>query len=476
MSRKRKLIGEAREKQKHLVVRVENFGPIVKGEVDVRPLTIFIGPNGCGKTYLSSVIFAHEKLQAEQAMGTLIDELVSLMSRREVSKGALVSLLDRVKSNAVKGLRKLLDRIPRQLGVEGGDIVRLGTDKARVSITSDLGYINCCWHIDGQSRANYRVSSKAPQEGITLSEYDKGKIDELVQKMGELTREGEDISPLLAETLKAVKARALQEIFLFIPDGRTGLLKSMGYLLQEWIKQVRILDDKDALIRGGLRGLDIEFVEAWFGLVRQMERREQNLPDLPSLGVCSVRVGEKAWVHGIEKIYVKTTDNREMPLNRASSGVTETIPLLLLTSGAREKALIVVDEPEAHLHPKAQTELAVQISRWVRSGKWRFVLATHSDFLIDQFSNLVVRSSIPKKHRPKAGIIMKDDELRPDDIAIYNFKYDEEKKGYRVVRVKIDPKEGVEEEEFSKVRDALYDEYEELWNIQHRILEESSGE
>jgi Uncharacterized conserved protein len=40
----------------NLKVKVKNFGPVSKGEVIIKPLTIFIGPNNSGKSYISTLI------------------------------------------------------------------------------------------------------------------------------------------------------------------------------------------------------------------------------------------------------------------------------------------------------------------------------------------------------------------------------------------------------------------------------------
>ena len=37
---------------------VSNFGPIAEGSVELRPLTVFIGPSNTGKTYLATLIYA----------------------------------------------------------------------------------------------------------------------------------------------------------------------------------------------------------------------------------------------------------------------------------------------------------------------------------------------------------------------------------------------------------------------------------
>jgi len=39
-------------------IKVDNFGPIVNAQVDLRPLTVFIGPSNTGKSYLAILIYA----------------------------------------------------------------------------------------------------------------------------------------------------------------------------------------------------------------------------------------------------------------------------------------------------------------------------------------------------------------------------------------------------------------------------------
>ena len=40
---------------------VENFGPIEKAEIDLRPLTVFVGESNTGKTYLAALIYALQR-------------------------------------------------------------------------------------------------------------------------------------------------------------------------------------------------------------------------------------------------------------------------------------------------------------------------------------------------------------------------------------------------------------------------------
>ena len=44
--------------QKNLELEVTDFGPIVEAKIDLRPLTVFIGPSNSGKSYLAMLIYA----------------------------------------------------------------------------------------------------------------------------------------------------------------------------------------------------------------------------------------------------------------------------------------------------------------------------------------------------------------------------------------------------------------------------------
>ena len=48
-------------------ISVRNFGPIAEADLDLRPLTVFVGPSNTGKTYLSVLIYAlHASLRNSQ--------------------------------------------------------------------------------------------------------------------------------------------------------------------------------------------------------------------------------------------------------------------------------------------------------------------------------------------------------------------------------------------------------------------------
>jgi hypothetical protein len=78
---------------------------------------------------------------------------------------------------------------------------------------------------------------------------------------------------------------------------------------------------------------------------------------------------------------------RKFTMDQVGVGVSQVIPILVQTAFARvteSSAVILVQQPELHLHPRAQAALGSYIAACARD-KVRFVIETHSDFFIDRF-------------------------------------------------------------------------------------------
>jgi predicted ATPase len=147
----------------------------------------------------------------------------------------------------------------------------------------------------------------------------------------------------------------------------------------------------------------------------------------------------------------------ELPLHRASSSVSELAPLILyLKYYVEPGSVLIIEEPEAHLHPENQRLLAKYLVRLVRSGV-HVLVTTHSDYLLEQLNNFILLSRLKPEKRKEQGY-REDDYLIPDEVAVYVFYYDEESKGYRVRKAEVSEEEGIPQDEFLRVDEALYGE------------------
>jgi predicted ATPase len=87
-------------------------------------------------------------------------------------------------------------------------------------------------------------------------------------------------------------------------------------------------------------------------------------------------------------------------------GVSQALPVVAETLQARRGSLFLLQQPEVHLHPRAQAALGTYLANIARQRRLTIVIETHSDYLIDR-----VRMDV----RDKTG-------LDPKDVCILFFE------------------------------------------------------
>jgi predicted ATPase len=87
-------------------------------------------------------------------------------------------------------------------------------------------------------------------------------------------------------------------------------------------------------------------------------------------------------------------------------GISQVLPVLVDSLEAPEQGTILLQQPEVHLHPRAQAELGTFLGKLVKQQRKTFVVETHSDYIIDR-----VRMDIRDKKT-----------LAPDDVSILFFE------------------------------------------------------
>lgn len=111
----------------------------------------------------------------------------------------------------------------------------------------------------------------------------------------------------------------------------------------------------------------------------------------------------------------------EIRLSQASSMVSELAPLVLFLRGLiRPGDTLIIEEPEAHLHPGAQTEIAATLARLVRAGV-RVVVTTHSDWLLKEIGNLIREGVLKEKGEQRKKADGPERWLLPDEVGAWHF-------------------------------------------------------
>ena len=75
----------------------------------------------------------------------------------------------------------------------------------------------------------------------------------------------------------------------------------------------------------------------------------------------------------------------DLRINSVGYGVSQALPLIVEMLLRRPDCWFVMQQPEVHLHPRAQAALGDVIYAMAEGEQKRFIIETHSDFTIDRF-------------------------------------------------------------------------------------------
>lgn len=95
-------------------------------------------------------------------------------------------------------------------------------------------------------------------------------------------------------------------------------------------------------------------------------------------------------------------DGRPLNLTTVGYGVSQSLPVFVEVLARRRESWFAIQQPEVHLHPRAQAALGDLLFEMARRERKFFVVETHSDFTIDRFRLNYRRS---KKNAPEAQIL-----------------------------------------------------------------------
>ncbi len=113
-------------------------------------------------------------------------------------------------------------------------------------------------------------------------------------------------------------------------------------------------------------------VEAWLGELSPGVR-------LDAVGIDNTDLVQLRYGFGGRAGLSASHDRR--PTN-VGFGLTYTLPIIVACLTARPGSLILLENPEAHLHPKGQTQVAYLMARAVAAGA-QLIVETHSDHVLN---------------------------------------------------------------------------------------------
>ncbi|MYB96715.1 DUF3696 domain-containing protein [Candidatus Poribacteria bacterium] len=352
-------------------LRVQNFKSWKDtSKRQIAPLTGFFGANSSGKTsLLQTLLMLKQTVERPPDWDGVIDfgddnSLVNLGSFEDIIRQHRKDLSLEI-SLSWKSTEKLNIRNMDSLEVVSFNLTTRGAGNSVHSI-----------------RFNYKIG----EQGFEVKSTGQGSYGVFVS----------NVQIYRAHLFRCYAIRAPDSDISQLQTSFENLFRSIGYLgpLREYPRH-RYAWQGEHSPGVGQHGEDM--VTALFtGLIQRRSLDEQIPKWLQRLDLIdSYRLNP---ITGSEKDYEflvrKYKGGPEVRLTDVGFGVSQVLPVLVLCYYVPEGSILILEQPEAHLHPKVQSELADLLIEVVKERQLQIILESHSEHLLIRLMRRIAEEQI----------------------------------------------------------------------------------
>ena len=490
-----------------LEFQVNDFGPIVDATIALRPLTVFVGPSNTGKSYLAILIYALHRyfggawlarrrfgsaygmlrpwgtLAEPRAIVDSLDEMTQpLLDRRKSSTGRSVVLPALIADEIRSGLDACGDTLGREIGRcfgmdEASALSRRGRRNVarivlRQSVFGDISQVEHTLTLSAhQTEFRTNIPADTP---IQISATNRDALNECEHLIDYLcSMEVDDqrdderafyVSRLLEILVNFILPHVVGPMHrpaYYLPADRTGVMHAHSVVVSALIGSAPTAGLRPATRTPMLSGVLADFLEQLIEIDRprppgKSRRHDYGTSIEEAILDGSVGVERSATINYPRFTYRPAGWKNGLPLMNASSMVSELAPVVLyLRHMVGPGQVLIVEEPESHLHPAMQVKFTRQLATLVNAG-YRVLVTTHSEWLLEELANIVRRSNLPKTRETKRN--GDDIALGADQVGAWLFKPKRRPKGSVVSEIRLD-ESGLYPTGFEEVAAALHNDW-----------------
>ena len=472
-------------------ISVRNFGPIAEADLDLRPLTVFVGPSNTGKTYLSVLIYALQRTFEEFSAFPSLHILPLLAHGLKYDDSAEEELSEVFNilsgeqplkiSHLPKKVRDQLQHSLKDLEIYGSDLEK------ELKRCFDLASVSGLMRSPGTQNDETIVSLVASDVNQDLWHFKAKASESGVVTEGEINEKAviypQDSSPFKVEV--DFRKRTFSLILeshgsigkpYYLPAARSGIMQSHRVIASSLVTR-STRAGLEPLEVPTLSGVVVDFMDKLILYDERARSRERAKPNdgmnhiakALEIDVLTGQIIMKPSPTGYpEFLYRPQEMEEDIRLTGSSSMVSELAPLVLFIRGLiRPGDTLIIEEPESHLHPAAQAQMAATLARLVRAGV-KVLVTTHSDFMLQEIGNLMRVGMLKEKDAVKKKT---NDWLSPDEVGAWHFQ-----KNQPVKEIQFDHTVGIEPEDYEDVTESLYNRWAGLQNRIEELKDENERE
>ncbi len=372
---------------------IDNLGKIVHSELELNDLTILVGDNNAGKTYITYTIYGllnnwqdfinydsfeliETTLKSEGQITLNKEEIIALVSKSIVSESE--NFQERIK-----------DLFNDKEGQFTDAKVRLEFEKPNQFKNSERTIqIGKSIIIEGKLQDNILLISYTKQSNIELDDrLFKRVIGDIFSSLV-----FDDIFP--KPVIITAERLGISLFYKELDETRTSLIDSLQKLNEKEsdIHPLELYMSRTAYYATPIRD-HISFTRN----IEKIKKQTSEIDSTYSMEIIRDILGaefKKDNKHDI-RFYTKNKKNNkfDIPLYLASSSARCIVDIYFyLNHKAKEGDILIIDEPESHLTLKNQRLMAKLLVSLINL-KIKVFITTHSDFLIKELNNLILLSN-----------------------------------------------------------------------------------
>jgi predicted ATPase len=434
-------------------ITFSNLGTIKKTTLDLRPLTVIIGPNNSNKTYIAYSIYGLWKIMEEfSPFNSEMSPFVKFFAKNGETEFS-ISLNN---EEFINTLIEFLDNyIDRRLSIFMRQINEYFQDTS-LKIFSDTDFVLDMTKEDLlETIKNLKITEF---EGSISSSMHSRVFNTLQIKNDKIffrSQGDESITENLTFSYSLLLGNFIGEIIrslfkhpFLLPAERNAFIISYKILarnrldilrsIQRYKFRERYEKELERLKEQGITNypqpiedfldflIDIELIKKVdfdspesINFQQIANKIEEDIQSKNKTTFKSTRLGGK-------EIKINVKRGLNIDLYNASSSIKQLAPLLLyLRYRAQENDLLIIDEPEMNLHPESQAKLLEVLGMLVNAGV-NVLLTTHSPYFMSHLNNLVSGKTGDEKalKEQAKSLYLKDERafLSMDDVSAYEMK------------------------------------------------------
>lgn len=433
-------------------VKVVNLGVLKQAEIELKPLTVFIGPNSSGKTWLAYAVAGifgsygqreWQKAYKKQESGLFseVDESIREVGVEGFTKFNVVDFVEKQLESYINSVAALApDWLSRFFDTE---LVKF--DKTEIKIQVAPEFVRS---VKDRALAGAFTSRLARsiehQDGLVRVEKEAESPFIYIYTISE---EKDTAMP----PLHIVQDFVLDRIFRFIhriifadtapfPVERTFYITYPYSAAAQKLARNQLEQSDDGDKSDDLSGtiqlpvpvrMFMSMMTAAFNIPLSARQKNGNSEDQRFLELAAdlenmvlqgkVEFSEPEPHPSRKALFASKSVTVELPI--ASSMVKELSSLALYLRFLAEKNdLVVIDEPEMNLHPEAQAKIVELLSMMVNAGL-NVLVTTHSTYIVDHLANLMKAAKHDSPDDIEAKFLLQDKRAFIDEklVSVYLF-------------------------------------------------------